>query len=123
MRNGKWKSEAALDIEERLQAKCKCSHRKRAKVFHLHRNGKEAEVGIRKRVEVAKVLDDRNLCSEQQRMDGTSACTGIVDVKRIDAHESGARVYEELGRLGGEEGMSAIRIFLSAPMTIPSSVK
>ena len=53
----------------------------------------------------------------------TSPCTGIVDVKRIDAHESGARVYEKLSRLGGEEGMSAISIFLSAPVTIPSRVK
>ena len=81
--------------------KSKSSHGKGAKGFYLHRYGEETEVRVWQRVEVAKVLDDWNLCGEEKRMRRTFAATGVVDVERINAYQSRLCADEELRGLGG----------------------
>src|SRR5689334_7564008 len=57
----------------------KGTHRKRAKLSHLHRHSEELETAIRQLAKTAEMLDDRNVVSEQNCM-----CWTITVARRVD---------------------------------------
>src|SRR5690348_963943 len=65
------------------------------------------------------MLGYRNVGSQQERVNRPRPVCRVVDIERVDAHQSDARSRQELGGIAGEEGMS-LEILIRSPMPIPA---
>ena len=93
-----------------------------AETFDLDGNGEELEAAVRKSVEAAKVLYDRNVVTEQNRVRRACGVGRGVDVVGVDANERGAVLGQIVRALFSEEWMIPAGVFFSAPVSIPTGV-
>src|ERR1019366_8342527 len=96
---------------------CERAHRKSAEAFDLHRHGEEFRTAYGQFAEPAHMLDDRDLASEQLRVNGALAGVGAIDVVRVDSHEPRAGTREPACEIAGE-----VRMILEIPVGVPVAV-
>jgi hypothetical protein len=96
-------------------------HRKRSHPLHFYRDCGKPEVVVWQKIQVAKMLDNRNSGSKEDRVYRTPSIIGIVDIQRINTDEGYVRIHKKLGCILGQEGMS-FKILFALPMTIPSGM-
>src|SRR6185312_1330271 len=83
--------------------------------------GGKRETRQREFLEIAEMLHDGNIRTEQGGVDRASTVARVVDVERVDPHQRGALVARILSRGAGEERM-ALEIPIHPPVPCPAGV-
>src|SRR5215510_7705285 len=95
------------------------TNRERPHAAKLHRDAVKTEPARGQLIQVAKMLDYRNACPEQQRVRGPRAVLRVVNVHRIYADQRRRGFYQQLGGASGHE-RSALAVLGRSPICVPA---